>query len=196
MGGLRACPPEARHLWIVQSGAQMGQRLLSNDPVGHERPTTLEGDHPGTEVVVEDLAIPSSSGDAVELGELLSHPLHVLAARARPDGNRAQHGRLPEENERTIPVEVDLAQREGVPPPPEVEGRVLLVQGHHRSVPTIARRRRQLDDGRQVESPELAPRARLEETLKSFGATALAAEVVLRGVEVKAPARIEAGEGR
>src|SRR5574337_1539713 len=101
MCGLRACPPEARHLRITLGGTQMDQRLLSDDPIGQERPTTLEGDHPGTEVVVEDLAIPSSFGDAVELGELLSHPLHVLAARTRPDGNRAQLGRLPEENERT-----------------------------------------------------------------------------------------------
>src|SRR5574337_146771 len=196
MCGLRACPPEARHLRIALGGAQIDQRLLSDDPVGHERPTTLKGDHPGAEVVVEELAIPFSSGNAVELGELLSHPLHVLAARAQPDGNRDQLGRLPEENERTIPVEVGLAQRENVPPPPEVEGRVLLVQGHYRGVPTISRRRRQLDDGREVEPPELAPRACLEETLKSFGATALAAEVVHGAVDVKAPARIEAGEGR
>src|SRR5574337_2102019 len=101
MCGLLACPPEARHLWIALGGAQMDQRLLSDDPVGHERPTTLKGDHPGAEVVVEDLAIPFSSGNAVELGELLSHPRHVLAARAQPDGNRDQLGRLPEENERT-----------------------------------------------------------------------------------------------
>src|SRR5574337_1864119 len=194
MCGLRACPPEARHLWIALGGAQMGQRLLSDDPVGHERPTTLEGDHPGTEVVVEDLAIPSSSGNVVEPGELLSHPLHVLTARARPDGNRAQLWRLPEKNERAIPVAVDLAQREHVPPTPEIERRVLFVQGHHRGVSTISRRRRQLNDGRQIESPELAPCARLEETLQSFGATTLAIEVVPGAVDVKAPARIEAGK--
>src|SRR5262249_10573766 len=100
--GHRALRPRARqprNARVARREAQMRERLFPHDAVRLEGSTPLKGDHAGAQSIVEDIPILGRDRIPIQVAQTFPDPFHVLAPRARLDGELAERGPLPEDHE-------------------------------------------------------------------------------------------------